>query len=359
MPSAPADRRVFNFPGWRDNPYVQLLQAEAVDRGFELAGRPDFREALIELTSPERRGVIHVQWTSPVTEWAKNAKDARRRTDLFLDALHSAKRWGRKILWTVHNVLPHDAVYPKTAIRLHEHLAELADAIHVISPHTSELAAPAYAIPAEKVVVIPHCSYDGVYGAPVLQSEARETLKVRGDCTAVLFFGWIRPYKGLEHLAAASRLAADSGADIEVLLAGRPQGDVQSILDELAEGPASLTSHLKRVLDEDVATWFSAADVLVLPYHAILNSGNMYLAATYGLPIVLPDAPHLVAEFGDEAWIRFFDRERPDESIAELIGDPWFRDDDVRDAARAFAESRPPQAMAERYADLIEELARA
>ncbi|WP_156760960.1 hypothetical protein [Microbacterium karelineae] len=358
MPSAPADRRVFNFPGWRDNPYVQILQSEITERGYELSGRPDFPEALIELTSPERRGVIHVQWTSPVTEWAENAKDARRRTDLFLDALYSAKRWGRKILWTVHNVLPHDAVYPKTALLLHERLAELADAIHVISPHTAELAAPAYAIPAEKVVEIPHSSYDGVYGPAVARDTARAELGVRPDSTAALAFGWIRPYKGLEHLAAASRIASEGGADIEVLLAGRPQGDVQHILDGLADGPATVTSSLRRILPEDVATWFCAADVLVLPYHAILNSGNMYLAATYGLPIVLPDEPHLVAEFGDEAWIRFFDRGRPDESIAALLADPWFRDGEVRAAARAFADSRPPQAMAARYADLIERLAR-
>lgn len=354
---APEKRRIFNFPGWRDNAYVHLLQEAAVARGYELAGRPDFDEALKELTSPERRGVIHVQWTSPVTEWAVDAKDARRRADLFLDALYSAKQWGRRILWTLHNVLPHDAVYPKTALMMHERLAELADAIHVISPETAQLASAHYALPPEKVVGIPHCSYDGVYGdAPTDRAAARAAIGARPDGTAAMFFGWIRPYKGLEHLARAAEIAVEQGTEMEILLAGRPQGAVDGILADLEAGPARVTTHLKRVADEDVPTWFTAADVLVLPYRAILNSGNMFLAATYGLPVILPDAPHLVAEFGEEAWIRFFDHTRPAESIAELLADGWFHQEEARAAARAFADARPPRAMAEAYADLVERL---
>ncbi|MGO1839883.1 MAG: hypothetical protein ACTH0E_10240 [Candidatus Microbacterium stercoravium] len=353
----PVERRVFNFPGWHDNPYVQILQSEITRRGYELAGIPDFDRAIAELTSPERRGVIHVQWTSPVTEWAVNAVDARRRTDLFLDALFSAKQWGRAIVWTLHNVLPHDTLYPKTNAYLHARLAELADAIHVLSPHTAELAAPVYALPAEKIVEIPHSSYDGVYGDPVERTAAREAIGVAGTGPAILFFGWIRPYKGLEHLEAATRIATEGGADLQLLLAGRPQGDVAGILDAFENGPVPLTTHLKRILPEDVATWFGAADVLVLPYRAILNSGNMFLAATYSLPIILPDEPHLVDEFGDEAWIRFFDRSDPDASLAALLADDWYRSRSARSAARAFADARPPSRMSAQYADLIERLA--
>ena len=356
MPTAPADSRIFTFPGWRDNPYVQILTQAVSDRGFEIAGRPDFDEALTELTSPERRGIIHVQWTSPVTEWAINAKDARVRADLFLDALYSAKQWGRKIVWTVHNVLPHDTDYPKTNLYLQQGLARLADTIHVISPHTSELASEHFEIPADKVVVIPHSSYDGVYGPAEDRAAAREKLGADPTATAALFFGWIRPYKGLEQLAEAAEIATRGGADLQILLAGRPQGDVQAVLTALDEGATPVVKHLKRVFPEDVATWFSAADVLVLPYHAILNSGNMFLAATYGLPIILPDAPHLVDEYGDQAWIRFFDRGRPAAHIAELLSDRWYAEPAAREAALEFAATRPPAEMSARFASLIDSL---
>jgi len=356
MPTAPAAARIFTFPGWRDNPYVQILTQGIIDRGYQIDGRPDFDEALVELTSPERRGIIHVQWTSPITEWAVNAKDARVRTDLFLDALYSAKQWGRTIVWTVHNVLPHDTEYPKTNLYLQEGLARLADKIHVISPHTAALAAEHFVLPADKVVVIPHSSYEGVYGPPQERAAAREALGADPNATAALFFGWIRPYKGLEHLARAADIASGAGLDLQILLAGRPQGDVEHILAALDSGPTPVVKRLKRVFPEDVATWFSAADVLVLPYHAILNSGNMFLAATYGLPIILPDAPHLVEEYGDQPWIRFFDRDQPAEHIAELLADGWFAEPGARESALAFAASRPPAEMGERFAALIESL---
>jgi hypothetical protein len=82
----------------------------------------------------------------------------------------------------------------------------------------------------------------------------------------------------------------------------------------------------------------------------------MFLAATYGLPIILPDAPHLVSEYGDEAWIRFFDRDRPAEHIAELLADGWYTDPTAREAALAFAASRPPAEMGARFAALIDSL---
>ncbi|WP_221585415.1 glycosyltransferase [Microbacterium sp. G2-8] len=356
MPFAPSDRRVFNYPGWRDNAYVQLLQAVAIERGFEPTGHTTFTETLVELTSPERRGVVHIQWPSPVTEDADDAVDARRRVDLFLDALRSAQRWGRPILWTIHNVLPHDTRFPRTAILLHSELAQIADAVHVLTAHTVEAARDTYEIPADKVIEIPHSSYAGVYGSPVSRTAARTELGFGDEKTGVLFFGWIRPYKGIGDLADAVTLASDHGADLEVMLAGRPLGAVQHDLARIDGAGATVTRHLRRVLDVDVPVWFSAADVLVLPYREMLNSGTMYLAATYGLPIILPDAPHLVDALGGEEWIRFFDRDDPAASMAALLEDPWFRSDAARGAARAFADAHTPRAMGEAYADLLERL---
>ncbi|MTE22740.1 glycosyltransferase [Microbacterium sp. ZXX196] len=356
MPDAPYETRIFNYPGWLDNPYVRMLQAVAIERGFEPTGRTTFRDTLIELTSPERRGLVHIQWPTPVTEDAEDEADAERRVDLFLDALFTAKTLGRPILWTVHNVLPHDTAYRPQAVRLHRVLGKLADAIHVLSPHTVEHARHFYSIPPEKVVVIEHSSYDGVYGDPVPAAEARSAIGASADRTTVMFFGWIRPYKGIVDLSRATALAASRGANLEVLIAGRPLGPVQNALKSFDESGARITRHLKRVLDEDLPSWFGAADLLVLPYRRVLNSGTMHLAATYGVPVLLPNEPHLVEDYGDQAWIRFFDHDDPAESIAGLLADEWFLAPEARAAARAFADARPPRAMGEAYADLVTRL---
>lgn len=356
MPSENSSHRVFNFPGWQDNAYVQLLQAKVAEEGWELTRQASFLDAVRELTSPERDGVVHIQWPTPVTEEAESEKDAFRRADIFADAVYSATQLNRPVLWTVHNVLPHDARYPRPARKLHAALARVADVVHVLTPHTAELAREAYDIDPAKIVEIPHSSYAGVYGEPVAQDVARERLGVEPGGAAVLSFGWIRPYKGLEHLSQAVDLAVSHGADLRVLLAGRPLGDVDDIVSAIEEGPAPVTSHLSRVDDEDVPVWFGAADVVVLPYRNVLNSGTMHLAATYGVPVILPDEPHLVADLGDEAWIRFFDRDDPAASIARLLEDDWFSAPEAAERARAFAAARAPEKMADRYAQLLERL---
>jgi glycosyltransferase involved in cell wall biosynthesis len=349
-------RRIYNYPGWKDNAYVTLLQAEVVRRGFVVDGVPGFVGALRELTDRERRGLVHIQWPNPVTEEAGSESDAFRRVDIFADALYTAKQWGRPLLWTIHNVLPHDVKHRRAAIKLHEALGRLADAIHVLNPRTVELAADTYAIPEDKVVVIPHSSYEGVYGPGVDRGRARGELGVDAAATAVLFFGWIRPYKGLGDLADAMTVLGGRRDDVALLLAGRPQGDVDGALGTLMDSGVEVTARLERIPDEAVPVWFSAADVLVLPYRSILNSGSLQLAATYGLPVVLPDEEHLVAQFGGEEWVRFFDRERAAASIAELVEDGWHREPAVREAALAFAAANPPERMAQSYAELVEEL---
>ncbi|MGO3136727.1 MAG: hypothetical protein ACTIJ7_11285, partial [Agrococcus casei] len=100
---------------------------------------------------------------------------------------------------------------------------------------------------------------------------------------------------------------------------------------------------------------FSAADVTVLPYRKVLNSGSMMLAATFGVPLVLPAEEALLADYGDEPWIRFFDTERASESIAEILADDWYLQSETREAALAFARGRSPVAMSRGYARLLRE----
>ena len=94
-----------------------------------------------------------------------------------------------------------------------------------------------------------------------------------------------------------------------------------------------VTSNLGFVSEADVATWFSAANVVVLPYRKVLNSGSMMLAATFGVPLVLPADELLLADYGDEAWIRFFDPSRAAESIAELLDGDWYLQSGTIEAA--------------------------
>lgn len=350
-----ATRRIQTFPYWTSNPFVQMLYAEAVARGITVTGNANVQLTAAALRDPAATGLVHLQWPSPVTDGAADAEDAERRVDDFLGAVRTARGNGRPVLWTVHNSLPHDTTHATAARRLHQELADLADVVHVLRPATAAAVAGDYRIPRDRTVVIPHSSYHGVYGRRLERSAARAALGVTAPA-GVLFFGHLRPYKGLRHLFDALRAARGAGTDAGLLLAGKPSGDVAGRVTALADDGVPVVSALRFIDDDEVTTWFSAADVVVLPYERILNSGTMHLASTYGVPVVLPGEPHLIDDFGGQEWVRFFDPADPVASVAALITDPWFRDPAVRRAATDHARAFTPSRMSRTFADIVDRM---
>jgi glycosyltransferase involved in cell wall biosynthesis len=117
---------------------------------------------------------------------------------------------------------------------------------------------------------------------------ARARLGLGRDAVAVLCFGLIRPYKGVDVLLdAVARLPAD--ARVVVLLAGEPWGELARRLRErlgLRDLAGRVIASLQWVPEADVADWFSAADAVVLPYRSATGSAVAAQALGWGLPIV-------------------------------------------------------------------------
>jgi glycosyltransferase involved in cell wall biosynthesis len=125
-------------------------------------------------------------------------------------------------------------------------------------------------------------------GPPADREAARRQLGVPEGTTAVLSFGLIRPYKGVEVLLEAARLLpADS--PVVLLLAGEPWGGVGAVVQERLRDPAlagRVRAHLGWVAEDEVAWWAAAADVAVLPYRRATGSAVAALMLGYGLPLV-------------------------------------------------------------------------
>ena len=351
----PYGGRLFTFPNWYSNPYMTMLHAEVIGGGSEIPGTTDPNRLMEELRDKTAVGPIHLHWTGPLIEKRRSAREAEAFVDEFIEALKTAGARGRPIIWTVHNALPHDSKFPETAIRLHSELAEVADIIHVLSGATVDAVQGVYELPAEKVRVLEHSSYQGMYGDRMTMSAARELIDAAPGARTALFFGQLRPYKGLDQLFDAAILLQQAETPVELLLAGKPAPELRDELKRIKASGVSVTSALRFIEDSEVAAWFSAADVAVLPYRKVLNSGSMMLAATFGVPVVLPDEQGLTADYGSQPWIRFFDTSRPAESIAELLRDDWYSHAETRRAALDFARSRSPVAMARGYLRMLEE----
>jgi glycosyltransferase involved in cell wall biosynthesis len=255
-------------------------------------------------------------------------------------------------------VVSHDAKFLRQEVELANALGDVADRIIILNSWTVEAARDRYEIPRSKVVHIPHASYLGVYPPPLSRVEVRSHLGIPDGLQTIGFVGAIRPYKGVGDLLEASRLVAGRRPRCGVVLAGNTSALAMREVD--AHMPHNLAVFRRHTVltDSEIAAWVSASDVMVLPYRGILNSGSMMLAATFGVPVVLPNLDHLVDEFGDQEWITFFEERDEDEvrwaSIAEAIEMTF---DDRRHKSRAaaeFARAYTPWDMTKAYADLVD-----
>ncbi|GAA1943440.1 glycosyltransferase [Agromyces allii] len=351
--------KVLVFPAWDDNPYLNLLSLAPRTGGFEFSGsttNDSLRSAAANLGA---RDVLHLHWTSPILQRCETDADAWAALAQFTILLRDAQERGVRVIWTVHNQLPHELAHRDAEIALYRLLAESVDVIHVMAPATARLVADICELPADRVRMLPHPSYLGVYGVPPSKAEARRMLGVGADEPTVLFLGQMRPYKGLSTLLTAVRTLAERGEPTPtLLLAGSAKPEAQEEIERALPAGARVITRFGFVPDGDVGTWFAAADVAVFPYSAILNSGSLHLSAAFEVPAILPREEHLVEQFGAEPWVRFFDTEAPVESMARLLSDV------VRDPVGPnltpefdrFNGSISPWLVSAQYSRLLEEL---
>jgi glycosyltransferase involved in cell wall biosynthesis len=176
------------------------------------------------------------------------------------------------------------------------------DAVLVHSEFDGRQIRESFAIGAKPVGIAPHGPYDH-HVLAIASPRATEH-----DVTRLLFFGTIRPYKGLEHLVAAFDLLTDEQA----------RGFRLTIIGETWEGwrhpleQARLSRHKDRITivnryvdDDEVTTHFGVADVVVLPYIRSSSSGPLHIAMSHGLPVVLTDVGGLrdaASGYGGIVW---------------------------------------------------------
>lgn len=136
--------------------------------------------------------------------------------------------------------------------------------------------------------------------APLISRDAaREQLHMPAAPKLVLFFGLIRPYKGLEWLLDAATELQKNGEDVCFCIAGEPYTDwepYQRVIDA-SPAPERFYTHLRFIPKEDVHVFFSAADLVCLPYASASQSGVTAIAMHYHKPVVATDVGGLKEYF--------------------------------------------------------------
>lgn len=306
-----------------ENPYQTLL-----GRGLEAAGADFCWEGcgnrLRRAGSAGGPSILHIHWLFPGKDPLRSLlRRARHRR-----ILRSAPDLGWKVVWTAHNVRPHDG--GEAGERLHRALAAAADGIIAHTKAARDEIRRTYALRSGvEIAVIPHGHFRDAYAAPPPRAEARRRLGLDAGRPVFLAFGQVRPYKGFEGLVDAFRRSA---LDAALVVAGKPSSPaIARALRAAAGADPRIRLDLRFVPDADVPPLFAAADRVVLPFERITTSGSAILALGFDRPLVLPDLPTLRETAGDRAAEYFA-------AAADLV--PALERALRRDAAAASAAAR-------------------
>ena len=220
---------------------------------------------------------------------------------------------------TAHDLLPRE---PRpTQLGAQRRLYDAVDAVITHSEYGRRLLVERLRVDPGKVSVIHHGAFDYLSELsgripPELGAAARPV---------VLFFGLLRPYKGIEVLLDAWR---ELSVDAELWVVGRPRMDVEPLVSGAPPGVRWVTRY---VSEPELAGCFAAADVVVLPYtetERLDFSGVLATALAFGKPTVLSDVGGFaeVAEIGAARLVTPRDPRSLAAALAELLSDPGARD---------------------------------
>jgi glycosyltransferase involved in cell wall biosynthesis len=225
--------------------------------------------------------------------------------------LHGAASGVRRpLVLTAHDILPREPRAGQVAAQ--RRLYDRFDALVVHSEHGRRRLTDELGIDSARVHVIPH----GAFVAPSAERPS-SPLPLQTDVPVVLFFGLLRPYKGLDLLLDAWR--SIDGAELWVV--GMPRMDISSLQ---ATAPPSVRFVPRFVSDAEAAACFARADLLVLPYREIDQSGVAFTALGAGVPMLLSDVggfPELAAT-GAARTFPAGDSAALHDALRELLFDP-------------------------------------
>lgn len=256
-----------------------------------------------------------------------------------------AKFMGKQNLTFVcHNVFPHER-FPldKKLTRL-----TLRNGKHFIVHAKEEEAELKQIMPNPDCQVTPHPSYNAFCFEHMTKAQARERLGLDFNEKVLLFFGFVRPYKGLKHLLNAMPKIKECLGNVKLLIVGEfgsaeDKGDyVGQIKDLAASNPDledSIVIYDGYTPDREVEKYFAACDMVVLPYESATQSGIVQIAYGFERPVVvtnvggLPDVvsdgrtgyvvPPQNAEALAEAIVRYFAEDKEAEFSENIAAEAY------------------------------------
>jgi glycosyltransferase involved in cell wall biosynthesis len=316
----------------------ECFYRRSAERGLEAPGRRAFKAAehlrdMRGLGGKMDGDVIHYQWLTMPS----------------LDAFLLPAKHPR--LLTAHYILPPAPSRRQTKVA--QRLLGRMDAVIAHSEHGAARLRDEVGLDPSRVRVIPHGAFDYLTRLPDEKPLPPELEGAEGP--VILFFGLLRPYKGLDLLLEA--FGQVEGAELWIV--GNPRMDLGPLREAAATAPGRIRFVTRFVEDTEIPSIFRRADLVVLPYRDAEHSGVLYTGLAFGKPMVLSAVGGFpeVAAAGAARLVPPGDAGALTQALSELVADPATRE---RLATAAHAAAAGPyswDAVAAQTLALYEELA--
>lgn len=276
-----------------ENIQLTYLNGKFITKYPVLLGVPTFHIRLIMyrfLIKTKNKNIFHLHWVA----FSLPSRNRFIQVLSFLNTLSSLyliKLLGFKLIWTVHNILPHE---PETFNDNYivKRLSRLCDAKIVHSKSTLDLM-KSLDMDSSKTYINPIGTYKSVYKNIVSKNDARKHLSISNNSFVYLFFGEIKPYKGIKNLIRSFKKIVEKHSSTTLIVVGRCWNNaLRNDLEELKkEFSKNVILHIKYIKDEEVQYYFNASDITVLPFESITTSSSTILSFSFGRPIITSDLP--------------------------------------------------------------------
>ena len=350
-------------PSLRDMPGVRFLNLRGDLRpNADLATKTSrilaYYWKLLRYAAGAKARLFHILWN--------NKFETFDRTLLML----YYKLLGKKVVLTAHNVNrakrdSTDTLLNRLTLRIQYHLS---DHIFVHTVKMKQELEADFGVAGDRITIIPFGVNNSIPDTGLDSKEARRRLGLAETDKVILFFGRIKPYKGLHYLVDAFKQLAPRHGDYRLIIAGKLEEGCEPYWESIKETieasvkDGRIVLRVEYIPDSETEPYFKGSDVVVLPYKDIFQSGIIFLAYRFGLPVLAADVGSLKDDIvaGETGFVF-----RPEDPAALATAleryfesDLWASLDERRKLIQEFVETRHSwdavsQLSADIYSDLL------
>ncbi len=291
--------KVWMWPKYSElNLYNNLLTDSLSGAGVEVMDLTHGKLAL-RVARAKPGDVVHVHWMhhayqnrNPLLFVAKSA--------LLLTTLLVLKAKRVRLVWTLHNLYPHEVKYRRMERAMRTLICRFCSRLIVASEAAKRQAMAEFGVPASKLTVVKHGHYADAYKPNGM--DFRRLYGLGEDAEVYLFLGAIKAYKGVEELIEAYRAVKTENSCL--IIAGKADREMEAYLRNVKD-TANLVLDMRFIPNEEVADLIGAADVMVMPYKEITTSGSAILGLSFRKLVVMPDNGFIDEYFGEDMVVRY------------------------------------------------------